>query len=97
MGRSAPTILSLSVEFHLRVEQRLVTPSDVERIRYAGLFLRQRARPYASFQFQTHVGILAGYRGGPSFVHPELVAAGLHWLLPCCYMYGFVLADLERA
>ena len=95
LGRAAPRILSFSIEFHMRVEQRLVTPSDVERIRYAGLFLRHRAHPYATFQFGTHVGMLAGYRGSPAFVYPELVAAGVPWLSPCCYMYGFVLRALE--
>ena len=91
--RAQPAIFSLSVEFHFRVEQRMVTAADVERIRYVGLFLHRHS--YASFQFDRHMGILVNYRGGPAYVHPELVAAGVDWI-NCCYLHGFVREELER-
>jgi len=82
-----PPIMSINVEFHFRVDQRMVLPSDIERIRYVALYLGQHG--FRSFQFATHAGTMFGYRGGPYFIHPDLDAAGIQWDV-CCYLHSFV-------
>jgi len=82
-----PPIMSINVEFHFRVDQRMVLPSDIERIRYVALYLGQHG--FRSFQFATHAGTMFGYRGGPNFINPDLDAAGIKWDV-CCYLHSFV-------
>ena len=89
---SLPPILSLSIEFHFPISMRVVESVDVERIRYAGLFLRSGR--YASFQTKVHAGTLSGYTGQPRWFHPDLTMAGFE--VNCCFMYGFVMEDFDR-
>lgn len=85
---AAPLIDTISVEFHMLMEMRVVTSADVERIRFAALYLRSRHN-YSRYQFHTKPGMLAGYRGGARWVHPDLEAVGFSFAV-CCYVYGFV-------
>lgn len=71
---------------------RVVESMDVERIRYAGLFLRSGR--YAFFQSKVHAGTLSGYTGAPRWFHPDLTTAG--FAVSCCHMYGFVVEDFDR-
>ena len=90
-----PQILTLNVEFHLQVARRMRTWADVERIRYARLYLEEHG--FRSFQFHHHPafrGAIEGYRGGAQFMHPDLDLAlravdGNQWTV-CCYNFGLI-------
>ena len=90
----APRIVSISIELHFWVHHRMHFSEDVERIRYAGLYLSQHR--YRTFSFQTHKGAIIPYRGEAAMVHPDLQAAGLD-RTTCCYMYGWVREELLDA
>lgn len=90
----APRIVSISIELHFWVAQRMQYSADVERIRYAGLWLPSLG--YKTFSFQRHQGALIPWRGEAAFVHPDLVAAGID-RGTCCYMYSWVREDLLDA
>ena len=90
----APRIMSISIELHFWVHHRMHYSDDVERIRYAGLYLEQRG--YRTYGFETHRGSIIPYRGEAAFVHPDLEAAGLD-RTTCCYMYSWLREDLLDA
>ena len=89
-GAFAPRILSISIELHFWVHQRMQFSEDVERIRYIGLYLQHH---YRTFAFRAHRGIIIPYRGQAAFIHPDLSAAGID-SATCCYMYGWVHEEL---
>jgi len=95
LGRGPPVVVaSLVLEIHMMYSRglpRMSTSADVERIRYTGLWLRDRG--YTSFLHKTHAGTLHDYRGGLRTVHPDLEAAGID-VNTCCYLLGFVREDL---
>ena len=92
-GATLPTIYSISIELHFWVALRMEQSDDVERIRYAGLYLKQHG--FRTVTFKEHTGALYPYRGEMVFVHPDLVAAGLPYHT-CCYMYSFVRDEAAR-
>jgi hypothetical protein len=94
VGSFAPRIVSISIEFHFWVAHRMQYSDDIERIRYAGLWLRRMA--YKSFSYHIHNGVIMPWRGEHARVHPDLTAAGMPRHV-CCYMYGFVREDLLEA
>jgi len=84
---AGPTIMSISIELHFWVALRMEQSYDLERIRYAGLYLKKYG--YRTFQFRQHKGSLYPYKGELAVVHPDLIAGGVS-SDTCCYMYGWV-------
>ena len=82
-----PKIEMISTEFHFSVTLRMETLEDVQRIRFAGAYLRDNG--YRIFQHRPHAGAPIDQVPG---VHPDLVAAGMPGG-SCCYLCGFVRED----
>ena len=89
-----PRIVSISIELHFWVTNRMAYDEDVTRIRYAGLYLLENN--YTTFQYKVHKGAIVPYRGEAAIVHPDLAVAGLP-SDTCCYMYGWLREELIDA